>query len=334
MKEYTKLELRDRFVIKLGIDNRESLSTIAKKLERSTSVVTREVAKNGGKLWYEPIKAHEKASISCKIGYSKIDSHMELRDYVVSKVKDGWSPVVIAGRWNMEKKSPSITAESIYEWIYSDKMKPQKLYLCLPRKKRKRGMVVRKTLVKDHDKQSISSRPDEVNQRLRIGDWEADLVFQKGNAGANFLTAVDRLSRFAHVIKHETKNAEVVGNSIKKIEQMYGVITLTLDNGSEFARYKTYNSSVYFCNPGSPWQKGAIEHFNGMLRRKIDYRIPLDSIAQEYIDEIVDKMNNTPRKILKFMTPAEVFKQSRNEAGPTGHGGHFNMKQECVASQT
>lgn len=311
MKEYNKLTIMDRYVIKLGIDNRESLPKIAQKLGRHRSVITREINKNGGKLWYDPVKAQKESKPSYKTGYSKIDKTDVLKAYVIEKIKIGWSPVVVAGRWNMENRDVKISPESIYEWIYSDKTKHEKLYIYLPRRKKKRGMVVRKSLIKDQNKKLIDARPEEVNQRSRFGDWEADLVFQRGDQSANFLTAIERTTRFTCVIKHETKSSEAIGRSIKKIEQKYDIKTLTLDNGSEFAKHAEYASDTYFCNPGSPWQKGAIEHFNGMLRRRIDYRIPMGNISQDFIDQIVEALNNMPRKILGFLTPKEAIDMSR-----------------------
>ena len=154
-------------------------------------------------------------------------------------------------------------------------------------------------------------RPDEVNNRSRIGDWEADLVFQQGNQSANFLTAIERKTRFVAVIKHGSKNSEGVTLSIKKLEKEHNMKTLTLDNGSEFSKWAEYATDTFFCNPGSPWQKGAIEQFNGMLRRKIDYRVPMSEISQNFIDKIVEDLNNMPRKILGFLTPNEALRESR-----------------------
>lgn len=310
MRVYSKLNFRNRCLIKLGIDNRESVGKIAKKLERNRSVIRNEINKNGGLLWYDPVKAHDKASTSNKLGYSKINRNKSLKNYIISKLKVSWSPVVIAGRWNIENNS-KITAESIYTWIYSKENRAEKLYLLLPRRKKKRGMVVRRSISQNSNKKSIKSRPEEVNNRARIGDWEADLVFQQGNQSASFLTAIERKTRFANVKKHESKKSANITASIKQLNAIFDFKTLTIDNGSEFAGYEEYATDTYFCNPGSPWQKGTIEHFNGMLRRRIDYRVPMNDINQKIIDDIVEELNNMPRKILGFLTPAEAFRESR-----------------------
>lgn len=172
-------------------------------------------------------------------------------------------------------------------------------------------MVVRKSMPKDLNKKSINLRDPEISNRTYVGHWEADLVFQQGNQSANFLTVIERKTRFIQIIKHTSKHSELIASSIKKLEKKYKIKTLTLDNGSEFSKYKEYESDTYFCNPGSPWQKGSIEHLNGMIRRKIDYRIPIDKISKNFVKKVVNDLNDMPRKILGFLTPREAFRESR-----------------------
>lgn len=312
MKEYRKLDEMDRYHIKIAINNREEISKIAKTLERDRSVVTREINKNGGRMWYDPARAQVKAGVSHKVGFSKIDKNLELKEYIILKIKLGWSPVVIAGRWNMKKLNLTITPESIYDWVYYGKMKGEKLYLYLPRHKKNRGMVVRKTIQQLPDKKLIKDRPEAINARLYYGDFEMDLVFQKGNGSANFLTLIDRRTRVINIVKNESKQADAMSEVIKKQIQKFDIRSLTTDNGSEFARHQTYPVDTYFCEPGKPWQKGAIEHFNGMLRRRLDYRISMEEITQEFLDEIVDEINNMPRKILGFLTPYEAMSRMKS----------------------
>lgn len=311
MKEYTKLTLRDRCLIKIGIDNRETPAKIAKKMGRDRSTISREISKNGGIMWYSPEQAHANSLKSNKKGYSKINENQQLKDYIVSKVKLSWSPEVIAGRWKLESHGIEVSHESIYSWIYSDPMKQEKLFSYLPRRKKKRGIFIRKSINSDKNKQSINVRPEAVNSRSRVGDWEADLVFQKGNQSANFLTAIERKTRFAFVIKNASKKSRDINLAIGNLKQNHSIKTLTLDNGSEFSEYSEYGVDTYFCDPGSPWQKGAIEHLNGMVRRRINRKIPIDQVDQDLIDKVVDDLNNMPRKILGYLTPQEAISESR-----------------------
>jgi IS30 family transposase len=64
---------------------------------------------------------------------------------------------------------------------------------------------------------------------------------------------------------------------------------------------------TYFCDPGSPWQKGSVENMNGLLRRDLPFELNSEMITQEYLDSVAYRINNTPRKLLGYSTPMEVF---------------------------
>jgi len=89
------------------------------------------------------------------------------------------------------------------------------------------------------------------------------------------------------------------------------VYTLTSDNGKEFSRYKTIskelNADFYFAHPYSSWERGTNENTNGLLRRFFPKGTDFDKVSQENIEEVVEKLNNRPRKCLGFRTPNEVF---------------------------
>lgn len=85
----------------------------------------------------------------------------------------------------------------------------------------------------------------------------------------------------------------------------------------EFAFHYILNSSgikTYFCDPASPWQKGSVEHANGITRRYIPFSMPYHQITQEFFDDYANKINNMPRKILGFETANEVFDELFNSA--------------------
>jgi transposase, IS30 family len=311
MKEYIKLDRSDRFVIRAGINRRESSSDIARTIGKHRSVITREINKYGGRFWYDPEKAHQRAIESNKKGYCKIEANPELKMYIIEKLKQRWSPQVIAGVMKREKRTIRVSAEAIYQWIYSEEMKDEKLYQHLPSRKKKRGLAVRKTIQKDSAKKLITQRPKEANERVRIGDWEGDLVFQKGNQSANILTLIDRKTRYVVIAKNDSKHADVVGKTIQTLEKKLPMKTLTLDNGTEFSNHQSFATDTYFCHPGSPWEKGSIEHLNKMVRIVVDYRKPIEEITQEKLDAVAYHLNNMPRKILGFLSPAQAFEESR-----------------------
>ena len=64
---------------------------------------------------------------------------------------------------------------------------------------------------------------------------------------------------------------------------------------------------TYFCDPHSPWQKGQVEKTNAMIHKYIQKKTPLKYISDQVLETVQNKMNNTPRKILGFKTPQELF---------------------------
>lgn len=312
MNHYTRITEQERCLIEMGIRTKKSIRAIAKTVERPPKTVSQEIRRNGGYLGYYAVKAHYERAGSSRRGYSKIDSNPELVRYIRKKLEEGWSPEIIEGRWKKTDVNLKITHESIYRWIYKQ---GDDLYLQLPRKKKKRGLKPQRNKSKIPNRVSIHQRPDHINNRTEFGHYEGDLVFQQGNKSQNILSMVERKSRKIILIKNSSKHSDVVIGAIKtmKSKNKYPLRTVTFDNGSEFANHSELGLDTYFCDPGSPWQKGSIENVNGILRRYIDYRLNINHIDQQLLDNVADAINNRPRKILGFLTPNQVFESLYNE---------------------
>ena len=119
------------------------------------------------------------------------------------------------------------------------------------------------------DRVDISERPEIVELRARLGDWEGDTVFGQN---AHLVTLVDRKSRLTLIKKVPNKEAETVANAmISLLTRVLGVKTVTLDNGGEFARHRVVseaiNADIYFAKPYASYQRGTNENTNGIIRR-------------------------------------------------------------------
>jgi IS30 family transposase len=144
------------------------------------------------------------------------------------------------------------------------------------------------------------------NTRETFDHWEGDLV-HFGKEKHNLITACERKSRLTLIINNpHGKNAEMVANQLKNKLTPLCPSSLTLDNGLEFAKHANLLPNVFFCDPYSSWQKGSVENANGIIRRFLpkNYR---GVITDSMVENIQNIINNTPREILGFKTPNEVF---------------------------
>ena len=318
--EFTHFTRAERNNIYEGKCNKWSLGKIAANLGRARSSISREMCRNSDRAGYlYPHQADELARGRRQNKYGlKIDRDVALKNFVIKKLHERLSPEMIAGLWKKENPGKNICAETIYDWVYtSPDGKRLRLDKLLVRAKTKRGMKQKLKQPKIKNAVSIDDRPDEINKREELGHYECDLIFNKGSMSKNILTMTERVTRETIMIRNESKHTSVVmGALIKYIQdKMLVVKSITFDNGSEFASHTKLNdlgTKTYFCHPGHPWEKGSIEHVNGVSRRFLPFEMLADTITPELVNEVMAKVNNLPRKILGYMTPPE-FARSLNQ---------------------
>jgi IS30 family transposase len=156
-------------------------------------------------------------------------------------------------------------------------------------------------------------RPQAVDARRTFGHWEGDSMAFAIPGQAALLT-LERMSRLVIGRRRHGNAAQPVAEQLctwfKPIDRRMRR-SITLDNGTEFARHRVLNDQLaiktFFCDPYSPWQKGSIENAIGRLRRALPRKTNLDTIDPELFEAVIAAYNNTPRKCLHFKTPAEVF---------------------------
>ena len=161
-----------------------------------------------------------------------------------------------------------------------------------------------------------------------FGHWESDSVLGARGTGA-IHTSVERVSRYFQTIKIPSPSAKpTIDAQVFKIERLpeQSVKTITCDNAGEFSwHYKLENETgipTYFADPYSAWQRGSNEHFNGHLRRYLPKGCSFADLTQDELNEIIDEINNHPRKCLGWRTPTEVFNH------PTSNQAH-----DCCTSK-
>lgn len=159
------------------------------------------------------------------------------------------------------------------------------------------------------DRIDISERPKVVEERQRLGDWEGDTVHGQN---AHLVTQVERTSRFALVKRIYTKTKDEVADAmIELFAKVHTVLTITLDNGGEFADHvrvgKQTSADVYFARPYASWQRGTNENFNGRIRRFWPKKFDMATLTEKEIEDRIFLLNLTPRKVLGGRTPLEVF---------------------------
>ncbi|MFP4636708.1 MAG: IS30 family transposase [Nitriliruptoraceae bacterium] len=315
----SRLSLDDRIEICLGLERGWSLRRIGRHIARHASSVSRELARNGGRQGYVPLRAHERAWREARRPKAtKLATHPWLRRRVVYELERLWSPEQIARRLRREfgdQEALSISHETIYTSLYVQGRGElrRELARCLRtgRAQRKnRNRRERRGTIKDMV--LISERPPEIEDRAVPGHWEGDLILGKQGTSA-IGTLVERTTRFV-LLLHLPKGrsaSQVRDAMAAQIAHLPGQVrrSITWDQGSELAQHARFtletNIPVYFCDPHAPWQRGTNENTNGLLRQYFPKGTDLSVHSAEHLQHVADELNQRPRKTLDFMTPSE-----------------------------
>ena len=286
---------------------------IARQIKVHASTVSREIKRNSTRLGrYSWRIAQENADIRKERtpGNRGIDNNVLQEALHLLKTED-WSPKQISGYLSM--KSEYISHETIYKRIRSDESGELRSHCRHKLKYRRHVKVARKTKVRNiPGRTSIHDRPAEADGK-RFGDWEMDLIIGKGQKSA-ILTLCERSKNYLLMAKlPHGKNPEKVADMAIRLLFPYrkNVLTITTDNGSEFACHKkiakALGTTVYFADSYLSWQKGAIENENKLIRQYIPKGTDFKELSENFIKEVQYKINRRPREKLNFSTPKREF---------------------------
>jgi IS30 family transposase len=251
-----------------------------------------------------------------------------------------WSPQQISHRVGLDfpdDESMRISHEAIYQalFIQGRGALKRELVACL-----RTGRALREPRARTRNKPQghvtadvvLSERPAEAAGRAVPGHWEGDLIIGTGRSAIG--TLVERASRSTLLVhlprlegwgeKPPVKNGPSLGG--------YGVVamnaaltasmaqlpeqlrkTLTWDRGKELSGHAQFaldtGTKVYFADPHSPWQRPTNENTNGLLRQYFPKGTDLSRWSAEDLEAVALAINNRPRKVLDWKTPAEVLEE-------------------------
>lgn len=315
-KGHKKIGSAERDRIAQWVSQKVGVREVARRLGRSHSSICDELERNSHKeAGYVAIHAQQLTDERKRKARKREPlKNAQIFAYVHQKLRRGWSPEMIAGRLEKDRGRRLVSHEAIYQYIYAPENAGLNLFEYLPwkrtKRKKKRGRKVHKSHIPQ--RVSIRLRPEAVNARTEFGHWEGDTVEGKWHRNG-IHTEVERVSRLFAAEK-VSRIASV--ETIVAQENMFAVMperarrSTTLDNGREnhlHYQLEAFGMKTYFADPYSSWQRGTNEYHNGVLRRYLPKGTDFDTIDNEELQDIVNEINNKPRKCLGWSTPREVF---------------------------
>lgn len=302
-----------------------SIREIARRLGRAPSTISRELRRNSS--------AHDVGGYDGDLAHSRARERLErprvgrfitepgLAAVVQAKLLREWSPEQIAAWLRTEyPETPTwhVCHETIYQGLYGaqgglSRKLTTKLRTGRPLRKRRRRanertsrFIAPGTL--------IDERPDIVEDRVRVGDWEGDLITGRGGLSA-IGTLVCRRSRYiklVHLPGRRTAEELIVGMRETLADMPASMrLTLTWDQGSEMAGHDQiadlFAEGVFFAHAGKPWQRPTNENSNGLLRQYFPKGSDLRAHTLEDLRAVEARINTRPRKTLDWATPEQIL---------------------------
>lgn len=313
MKKYKQISYEERVTIRICLWKKMSIREIAALLGRSPSSISREIKRGitlDGTYFAESTERLVRQRKLNDKRKRKMDNP-KIYNYVLAKLKDKQAPHII--QHDIERDvGLSIGKDAIYEYIY--RFRPEWMQLLTRKKRWKKGKKGKKSVIKN--KINISQRPNEANNRLEFGHFEADTIFSCSGSKSALLVLVDRLTRKTKIKKLERKQSSLTSSSIVIALSEYNISnihSITYDNGCEFANHEIVNKILhcksYFCNAYHSWEKGTVENINGLIRRFFPKGTNFDNVSEVEIQKVEDWINNRSMKILNWISP-NVFYDS------------------------
>lgn len=323
MRTYKQLTQEQRYYI-FQLNKKDFTQVeIAKEVGVDKSTISRELKRNTGQRGYRPKQAQRKTAERRKFASKAIKMTADMIEFIDKKLSEQqWSPEQISG-WLLEEKTIEISHERIYQHIWDNKRQGGDLYQylrCQGKKYQKRGSNGKRSRGQIINRVSIDNRPKIVDDKRRVGDWEIDTIIGKGHSGA-LVTIVERKTLYTLVAKVNGKRADwVTQATIQLLEPFKDRLhSITADNGKEFAYHEQVSQDLetafYFAHPYSSWERGVNENTNGLIRQYFPKKTDFKTVTDEEVYNVMEKLNNRPRKTLGFRTPFQAMQKSFSRTG-------------------
>jgi len=293
---------------------------IARELGKHQSSISREIKRN--KKEHDGYHAgHAKRAVrerreEANAALKRIENDPWLKRYLIRKLKRYWSPEQIAGRVRKDH-DVVVCHETIYQYIYHERPDLKKYLRCQKGKYRRRyGTRIREIQREEAKKKRIDTRPEIIEQRGRLGDFEGDMMVGKRGTGS-LVTHVDRRSGYTLIDHVAQATAEAVkGTTVQRFMKLptQKKHTITYDNGTEFEAHETIGREtgmdIYFAYPYHSWERGTNENTNGLIRQFFPKKTSFADITEQVTRFVERLLNTRPRKRLAYLTPVEVFRKN------------------------
>ena len=311
---YHHLTYSERCQIQVLLQRGLSKREIARELGRDASTISRETLRNCGQRGYRHKQAQGKAKLrrreACAVPRKMTPERWAM---VEGHLREGWSPEQIAGRYWRDGEVMA-GREWIYRHVRADRRAGGDLYQNLRRRGKKPNWRGGRHAGRGHipGRVDIAERPSVMEEKSRIGDWELDTILGARCRGA-LVSSVERASKYTLLDRIKAKTAAAVSEVLTRRmgpvrDQVH---TCTADNGKEFAGHQeiaeALEADFYFATPYHSWERGLNEHTNGLVRQYFPKGTDFLKVTDAQVRAVQERLNNRPRKVLGYQTPAEVF---------------------------
>ena len=339
-KGFHQLQWEDRLVIEKMLKVGDSKAKIAEALGVCKKTIYNEIKRGWTQqmtsdyefIWcYCPEMAERKyqENLRAKGPDLKIGNDIDFANYVEQKiVEEHYSPAALLAE--LKAKPPqfdtTVCEATLYNYIYRGDvflvLNPEHLH---EKGRRHYGEIYgeQRNAARAAKGPRIDKRDPIINSRTTFGHWEMDSVMGTVGSSRALVVLTERLTRAGIILPVPDHTAASVVRALNGLERRLGkdfypmFQSITVDNGCEFQDYdgmekacrrKGKRTTVYYCHPHAPHERGSNENMNSIIRRFFPKGTNFDEVPISEIRRAEEWMNNYPREVLGWQTAATLLR--------------------------